>query len=148
LTTRALALRLGIRAPSLYKHIRDKGDIEAGLQERALLDLAHHLDGAGLELEDLARAYRGWAKAHPRLYTLTTRRPLARDRLAEGVEAAAAAPLVAAVGGDEHLARALWSLAHGLVDLELAERFPPGADLDATWRRALRAFRASLSAES
>jgi hypothetical protein len=42
-------------------------------------------------------------------------------------------PLVAAAGGDEHLTRALGAMANGLVDLELYARFPPGADLDATW---------------
>jgi Tetracyclin repressor-like, C-terminal domain len=77
---------------------------------------------------------------HPRLYEVATRRPLARERIAAGVESAAAAPIVAATGGDEHLARALWALAHGPADLELCLRFPPGADLDATWRTALAGF--------
>jgi hypothetical protein len=51
-----------------------------------------------------------------------------------------AAPILAAARGDEHFARALWALAHGLVDLELSGRFPPGADLDATWHTALSGF--------
>jgi hypothetical protein len=107
--------------------------------------------GRWLRWEDISRRptpdcspwqgpYRSWATAHPRLYEVATRRPLARDRIGEGVESAAAARIVAAVDGDEHRARALWALAHGLVDLELANRFPPGADLDATWRTALMAF--------
>ena len=137
LTMREVAARLGIRAPSLYKHVHDKTDIEAGLQERALVDLAQHLNAAGPTVSDLAAVYRAWALAHPRLYELTTRGPLHRDRLSAGVEAAAAAPIVRAVGGDEHKARALWALAHGLTDLELSGRFPPAADLDATWRTAL-----------
>ena len=37
-------------------------------------------------------------------------------------------------------ARALWGLAHGLVDLELAGRFPPGADIDAAWAAAVASF--------
>lgn len=140
LTMRSLAARMGIRAPSLYKHVPDKDDILTGLQERALIDLAQHLATAEPGLGALANAYRSWAKAHPRLYEMATRRPLARERLTPGVESAAAAPIVAAAGGDEHLARALWALAHGLVDLELSDRFPPGADLDATWRTALAQF--------
>jgi AcrR family transcriptional regulator len=140
LTMRELAARMGIRAPSLYKHVSDKADILAGLQERALLDMGEHLAAAGPGLAPLAGAYRSWARDHPRLYELATRRPLARERLAPGVESAAAAPVVAAAGGDEHLARALWAMAHGLVDLELSDRFPPGADLDATWRTALSGF--------
>lgn len=140
LTMRSLAARIGVRAPSLYKHVRDKDDILAGLQERALVDLSREVTAAGPGLDALAGAYRSWAKAHPRLYEVATRRPLARDRLTPGVEAAAAAPLLAAAGGDEHRARCLWGLVHGLVDLELANRFPPNADLDATWRAALRQF--------
>jgi AcrR family transcriptional regulator len=139
-TMRELAARMGIRAPSLYKHVRDKDDILAGLQERALIDMARHLADAEPGLGALAGAYRSWAMAHPRLYEVATRRPLARELIAPGIESAAAAPIVAAAGGDEHLARALWALAHGLVDLELSNRFPPGADLDATWRKALTGF--------
>jgi AcrR family transcriptional regulator len=140
LTMRALAARMGIRAPSLYKHVRGKDDILVGLQERALIDLAQHLATAAPGLGALANAYRSWAKAHPKLYEVATRRPLAHERLTPGVESAAAAPIVDAAGGDEHLARALWALAHGLVDLELSDRFPPGADLEATWRTALAKF--------
>ncbi|MCW2763146.1 MAG: putative transcriptional regulator, TetR family [Marmoricola sp.] len=141
LTMRELATRMGMRAPSLYKHVTDKADILAGLQQRALLGLAAQLEAAGPGLGPLADAYRSWARAHPKLYELATRNPLARDRLAPGVESGAAAPLIAAAGGDEHLARALWAMAHGLVDLELSRRFPPGADLDATWRTAMSGFK-------
>jgi hypothetical protein len=47
---------------------------------------------------------------------------------------------VAVAGGDEHRSRALWAAAHGLVDLELNDRFPPGADLDAAWAALVDAF--------
>lgn len=52
----------------------------------------------------------------------------------------AAAPLIAACGGDHSLARAAWAAIKGLVDLELADRFPPGTDLDATFAAADRAY--------
>lgn len=140
LTMRRVADEMGIRAPSLYKHIANKDDIEAGLQDRALRNLTAVLEPAGSDLRQIATIYRTWAKAHPGLYELATRRPLRRDVIPAEVEAAAAAPIVAAAGGDEHRARALWALAHGLIDLELAGRFPPDADLDETWRAALTPF--------
>jgi AcrR family transcriptional regulator len=140
LTMRRLAADLGIQAPSLYKHVRSKGDIEAGLQERALRAFGEAVAAAGPDLFDIAAAYRSWALAHPRRYELATRRPLRREAIAPDVEAAAAAPLVAAAGGNEHLARAMWATAHGLVDLELAHRFPPGADVDRAWRTAFAAL--------
>jgi hypothetical protein len=47
--------------------------------------------------------------------------------------ACAAAPLLRVVGNQE-LARAVGAFAHGMVQLELARRFPPDADLDTAWR--------------
>jgi hypothetical protein len=41
--------------------------------------------------------------------------------------------------GEAHLAQALWSFAHGMVILELDNRFPPG-NLDATWQAGATAF--------
>jgi Tetracyclin repressor-like, C-terminal domain len=120
--------------------VRGKDHIESGLQELALVQFAATLAVAGDDLVDLALAYRRWALSHPRLYEIATRRPLRRGDIAPGVEAAAAAPVLAATGGDEHRARALWAMVHGLVDLELAGRFPPNADLDRTWRSAVSAF--------
>jgi hypothetical protein len=120
--------------------VTSKDDIEAGLQERALRDMAVALAPAGNDLLAIAAAYRRWALARPGLYELATRRPLRRDVISAEVEAATAAPIVAVAGGEEHRARALWALAHGLVDLELAGRFPPDADLDETWRAALTPF--------
>ncbi|MFC4853566.1 TetR/AcrR family transcriptional regulator [Actinophytocola glycyrrhizae] len=139
LTMRRVAQEMGIRAPSLYKHVASKDDIEAGLQERALRVMASVLVPAGSDLLAIMAAYREWALAHKGLYELATRRPLRRDAIPASVETAAAAQLVAVAGG-EHRARALWALAHGLVDLEMANRFPPDADLDETWRAALTPF--------
>lgn len=140
LTMRRVADVMGIRAPSLYKHVPNKEDIVAGLQERALRDLTEALSPAGTDLMAITAAYRRWALSKPAMYELATRRPLRRDVIPAEVEAAAAAPLVAAAGADEHRARALWALSHGMIDLELAGRFPPDADLDATWRAALTPF--------
>jgi hypothetical protein len=69
-----------------------------------------------------------------------TEKPLPRHRLTPGVEERAAAPIVAAVGGDENTARAVWAFAHGMTILELNQRFPPDADLDAAWRTGIAGF--------
>ena len=68
-----------------------------------------------------------------------TERPLPRDLLPGGLEARAAAPLLKATG-DADLARALWAFAHGMVTLELAGRFPPWAELDRAWAKAIFAL--------
>jgi AcrR family transcriptional regulator len=139
LSMRRLADRLGIRAPSIYKHVPDKASLESALLADGLAEAGDALRAAGPDLEAIARAYRDWALAHPHLYRLMTDRPLPRDRLPEGVEQRAAEPLLAALG-DEDRARAAWAAAHGLASLELAGRFPPGADLDGAWAAMVRAF--------
>jgi hypothetical protein len=54
--------------------------------------------------------------------------------------------VVRALGGDGDIARAVFAFAHGMTILELNDRFAPGADLDAAWRRGLAALRASIPA--
>ncbi|NUO99764.1 MAG: TetR/AcrR family transcriptional regulator [Nonomuraea sp.] len=154
LTMRALADRLGIRAPSLYKHFPDKSAVEARLIALALDELAHALEraehdddpratrGSG-SLGALGYAYRAYALAHPHLYRLMSAGPLPRDLLPAGVEERAALPLLRIVG-DEAGARAVWGLAHGLVMLELDGRFPAGADIEAAWAAGMSAFAASV----
>jgi AcrR family transcriptional regulator len=148
LSMRAVATRVGVKAPSLYKHFPDKESIEAaviaeGFREVAVV-FSDAVSGAD-PLGSLAAAYRGWAKEHPHLYRLMTHKPLRRDLLPPGVEAAAGAPVVQAAGGDPDLARAAWALAHGLTSLELADRFPPDADVDAAWRAGITALRGATS---
>jgi len=144
LSMRQVAGRLGIRAPSIYKHLPDKEALEDAIISDGFAELGAAFApalAAPDPLFELAAAYRRFAAAHPHLYRLMTERPLRREHLAPGAEAAAAAPVIAAVGGDEHLARAVWAFAHGMTILELNGRFPPDADLDAAWERGIAAFR-------
>ncbi len=145
LTMRRLADRLGMRAPSLYKHFSGKEALEAAVISDGFVELAGAFEeavrGAHDPLGELARTYRSFALSRPHLYRLMTERPLRRDLLEPDVEARAAGPLLEAAGGDESLARAAWAFAHGMTVLELNGRFPPGADLDAAWREGLAGFR-------
>jgi len=142
LTMRSLAERLEMRAPSLYKHVADKDELEALLITEALRGMGEALHTALNEvppreskkrsLATLARAYRTWALAHPHLYRLATEGELPRELLPEGLEAWTAEPLLR-VTGNQDRARAVWAFAHGMTILELDGRFPPTADLDAAW---------------
>jgi AcrR family transcriptional regulator len=140
LSMRRVADAIGIRAPSLYKHVPDKAALEAALIADGLEEFAAAFGDGAPDLAALARTYRKWALAHRHLYELMTARPLPRDRLPQGVEERAAAPIVAALGGDENRARAAWAAAHGLAALELAGRFPPDADIGAAWDAMVAAF--------
>jgi AcrR family transcriptional regulator len=116
LTMRRLADRLGIRAPSLYKHLPDKAALEAAIIATGFEDAAAAfeaaMDGATEPLATLA-AYRAFALDHPHLYRLMTDQPLPRDRLPSGLEERTAAPLLRAPG-DPQLARAVFAFAHDM----------------------------------
>jgi len=140
LSMRRVADRVGIRAASIYKHFRNKEALEAAMISAGFERQAEAFERAGGDLGALAAAYRRFARRNPHLYRLMTERPLNRELLAPGAEARAAAPVIAATGGDGDVARAAWAFAHGMTILELNDRFPAGADLDAAWARGLAAF--------
>jgi len=152
LTMRRLAERVGIRAPSLYKHLPDKAALEAAIIatgfEEAAATFEQAVEGAGEgpgkgrgSLVALAAAYRRFALEHPHLYRLMNNGPLPREHLPPGLENRTAAPLLRAAGSQAR-ARAVWAFAHGMVLLELDQRFPPEADLDAAWHAGIAAFQA------
>ena len=153
LTMRRLAEQLGIKAPSLYKHLPDKAALEAAIIATGLEEAAARFEqavdsattggdaagGGAAAISALAAAYREFALAHPHLYRLMHNGPLPRQHLPAGVEDRAAAPVMR-VAGSRARARALWAFAHGMVMLELDQRFPPDADLDAAWEAGITAF--------
>lgn len=139
LTMRRVAARLGIKSPSLYKHVTDKDVIVGLLQQHAMHEFGTHVAAAGPDPRAVAAAYRSWAIAHPHLYELATRRPVQRG-IVGSTEGFAGAPLAAAVGGDPDRMRAFLGLAHGLVDLELNGHFGAEVDLEGAWRVAVDAL--------
>ncbi len=149
LTMRRLGEKLGIRAPSLYKHVPNKAALEVALiadgfeEAAAAFDAA--TDGVDQPLAALVSAYRGFAGRNPQLYRLMTEGPLPRTRLPLGAEDRAAAALVRATGSPE-LARAVFAFIHGMIILELNGRFPDDNGVEPAWRAGLVAF-ASLHHE-
>jgi len=140
ITMRRLGAAVGIRGPSIYKHVPDKATIEDALTVVGFTELAGALQGMPSTFAALADAYRKWALGHPHMHRLLNNRPINRSQLPIGMEDRAAAPLVAACDGDLAMARAAWATIKGLVDLELAHRFPPDADIEAIYAAAARAY--------
>lgn len=144
---RNLAARVGIRAPSIYKHFESREAVEAMVISIVFEELAILWEGvvadSGQPLLALADAQRDYARRHPHLYLLVTERPLDRPALVEGIEERAARPMVVAAGEDRDLARAIWAFAHGMTTLELNSHFRPDADLDAAWRLGIEALAAA-----
>jgi AcrR family transcriptional regulator len=134
-----VAKAIGIKTPSLYKHFASRADLEAALIAEGMAELGNALEAAVPDLHAVGAAYRSWATANSELYRLMTSTPLARDKLPEGLEARILIPLHKVIS-DPHLARATFALAHGLVSLEIAQRFPPWSKLEKSWARALDAL--------
>lgn len=144
-TIRRLGALVGIQGPSVYKHVASKADVEDSLVTIGFTEQTDALQGVPTTFAALASAYRSWALTHPHMHQLLNDRPINRSQLPDGLEERAGAPLVAACDGDLALARAAWATIKGLVDLELAHRFPPGTDLDAVYAAAARAYTSAAS---
>lgn len=146
----SLARELRIKPPSLYKHFAGLEEIHHALISRGFRRLGQSL-GTQQDLAGFCRAYRARALAAPQLYRLMTDRPLNRDLLDAGSELAGMQALLDLFGetATEHpQARAAWAWAHGLVVLEIAGRFPPGSDIDASWQVAVTVLTRSISTVS
>jgi AcrR family transcriptional regulator len=145
LTMRRLADHVGMRAPSLYKHLPDKAHLEAALIEEIFFAVGDVLHGALAHPGDrgvvrsVLDTYRTSSLAVPNRYRLATSGRLRRDLLPECLEEWAGQPFFFATG-DPFRSQALWSFAHGMVILEIDGRYPEGSDLDRTWSAGAAAF--------
>jgi len=153
LSMRNVAAEIGIRAPSLYEHVADKRALESAIIATGLHEQGEALRaalaaeaGAGADpLTAIAQTWRRWARDHPHVYGLIYLRDLDRsDDAVAAAELYAGGPLREICGGDLVTARVIWAYAHGMVNLELTDRFPPGTDVEALWVRGLDALRALL----
>jgi AcrR family transcriptional regulator len=148
LTMRRLGDELGIKAPSLYKHLPGRDAVIAQVVDEALFetgDLLHAAVSAPADtttrgpVSSLLAAYRDFGLRHPNLYRLVTTANPPGSALTPGVGAWAGEPFYRATG-DPYRAQALWAFAHGALILEINGRFLAGSDLDQTWRAGALAF--------
>ncbi|MGL4744510.1 MAG: TetR/AcrR family transcriptional regulator [Dermatophilaceae bacterium] len=145
LTLAALADELGVRVPSLYKHVGGLADLRRRVALAGLRDL-HALTTRALAgrtgrhaLAELATSYRAFARAHPGRYTATLRAPSPDDaelRSTADELTGLLLDLVAGYGhqGDHavHAARTVRAALHGFVSLESAGGFGLPQHLDAS----------------
>jgi AcrR family transcriptional regulator len=145
-TMLAVAERVGVRAPSLYKRFADRGALIGAIGGQALKDLADELDpfvrdtDPAAALLEIAVAFRAFAKRNPRAYELLFMNLPPEARPPEEQNARAAAPLVEVterlVGADHALeaARLVTAFAHGFVSMEITGAFRLGGDVDEAYR--------------
>jgi AcrR family transcriptional regulator len=141
LTMGLLAERLGVRTPSLYKHIAGQDDLNRRIAALAL-DEAAEVVGTAIQgysgrdaLAAAARAFRGYVVAHPGRYAATIG-VVADDSLTEAgdrtLEAFRAVLRSYPIKPEEtdHALRTLRSLFHGFATLEAGRGFQWSADVD------------------
>ena len=147
LTMQRVATAVGVRAPSLYKHVRDRDELVRLIAADALAELGGRLEtvaGTGDPAADLgaiAGAFRAFAHEHPGAYGLMfSRLPepwrLEPDRDLLGGSFAPLFRCVEALAGPDRLleaARTVVAWASGFVGMELAGAFRLGGDVDAAF---------------
>lgn len=142
LTMQNVAAQVGVRAPSLYKHVENRGELIRLVAEAALRDLLERLTGA-TSLAGLAETLRAFGYEHPGAFQLVMAPgagvPVARR---EATEAAAQPILDAtrAVCGDAKAldaARTLTAWATGFILMETRGGFRLEGDIDQAWRFGL-----------
>jgi AcrR family transcriptional regulator len=143
LTLAALAPRLGVRMPSLYKHVtgidelRQLMTVQAKRETADLLARATAGKSGSQALLAMLVAWRNWAKAHPGRYATTVRAPDG-DEIEDSEASNAVLDIIYASLGSYRLegddavnaVRLLRAHLHGFVSLEKAEGFKFPNDID------------------
>jgi AcrR family transcriptional regulator len=154
-----LAATVGIKAPSLYRHIQNKAALIQAVNfltfQQLFAAYEQALEAAAAEpkarLLALFRAHRAFAQANPVTYMLafTTTEPREDENLLEQMVLPVQALMAALSGEARSLAalRGALALLHGFVMLELNKQFRRGGDLDEAFEQAIKAYVAGWKAE-
>ena len=158
LTLARLATRLGVAAPSLYKHIGGQDDLTLRVSILALRHLNAELTTAAIgrsgreALLSIAQAYRRFAVEHAGLYALT-QGPLRPDSDAQQSEVRHALKVFEAVIGSYgapenlsvHATRMVRASLHGFADIEARGGFQLSQSVDESFGLLVEAVHSWLS---
>lgn len=150
LTQAQLAARLGVRQPSLYKHIQGTDGLVRSISVRAKNELAYVLARAAVgreradALNSISDAYRVWALEHPGRYATLQSAPTPGDTEDEAASLTVLQVITDILAGykladDDAIdaARALRSALHGFITLEASGGFGLPVDIDRSFRRTI-----------
>jgi AcrR family transcriptional regulator len=156
LTMQRVADAVGVKAPSLYKRVRNRHDLIRLVVEDVARDLTETLDGAATtgdpkrDLRAMADALRSFAHAQPSAYALLFAQLPEQSRPDQRLLAGTAAAIlrVASVlaGPDRALeaARTVVAWAQGFISMELAGAFRLGGDVDRAYAFGVEALSDAL----
>ncbi len=160
LSMQTVADRVGIRAPSLYKHVQNRAELVRAVAEYTLNELRTTLEAAMqphdpvTSLRHMAITYRHFAHQSPTVYRLLF--SSLSPEMQPSVEASelAAEPLLKTittmVGSEEALkaARTFVAFMHGFVSMELTGAFRLGGSVDSAFKFGVETLIEALQALS
>jgi len=158
LTLAALAERLGVKQPSLYKHIDSLAGLHRSVSLLAKRELGEAVSRAAVGRSSadaifaMSHAYRNWAILHPGRYDVSQTPPAPGD-FEDQTTTMAAIQTIADVltayqlEGDDSVdaIRAFRSIVHGFVSLETTGGFALKADIDRSFDRLIHGFTVALN---
>ena len=161
-TMQRVATEVGVKAPSLYKRIRDHADLMHRLSNDIATELADQLDAveAGVDTDGeerlavLADTFRRWAHRFPQSYSLLTSAVpddwRADQEINNRTSAAILREVQALTGEAKALdaARTVVAFVTGFVSLELAGGFRMGGDPSTAYRYGINALVKALSSRT
>ena len=158
LTLAALAVRLGVRQPSLYKHVASLDALQRLISMEGKVEAADVLAQAAIgrarddALIAMAWAWRSWALDHPGRYQASQRGAAPGDAEHEQVARRTVGVLAAVIdgyglAGDDAIdaIRAYRAALHGFVALEADNGFALPNDVERSFDRLVRALVLALS---
>jgi AcrR family transcriptional regulator len=147
LTMGLLAERVGVRTPSLYKHVDSLDALQRGVGLQAVRDIGAVLTRAAVgrsgpdAVRAIAETYRKWALDHPGRYAASVRAPRPEDEEYQAVAHETVQILFDVVAGfgltDERAidaVRALRTVIHGFLGLESDDAFQMERDSADSYR--------------
>ena len=138
LTMQAVAHRVGVRAPSLYKRLQSRNELIQLVAEASLTELAGRLNSAPSPLQ-LANRFRAFGHERPAAFQLVMTPgagiPVARPEFGAAASEAILRLAGTLAGADHALeaARTLTAWAAGFVSMELNGSFKLGGDVERAW---------------
>lgn len=153
LTLTALAARLHVAVPSLYKHVESLDALRRQVALLAVEELGSAMREAVDDLQALARAYHRYALDHPGRYAATVRAAPAGDHELLAADDAAVDVVLEVLRpyglrGDDlvHAARSLRAALHGFALLEAGGGFGLPQDVERSFQWMVQTLEAGLSA--
>jgi AcrR family transcriptional regulator len=149
LTMQAVAERVGVRGPSLYKHFLDREALLREVEKTVVADLGNLLTLASTSRNDrdalweIASAYRRFASECPGAYSLLFALHSDDEAIKAARRQALAPALKRLVGwlGDPDLAfvraRVLYAFLHGFASIEAKSAFKLGGNIDDAFRAGI-----------